>query len=313
MNDSPLISVVIPTRNAFGATAATLRALFDQTLPPAVLMEVVVVDDASTDNSADQLAGEFGPRIMLIRQARNEGRSATRNRGAQAASGQWLALLDCDCLPSPGYLDAMLTALIPTAVCVGTVRYMPNGFWAHYQEMGARRRLDAHRHGEPGALSTACMAMDRRAFLAIGGYDEGYRHYGFEDRDLLLRLQAAGLATRHVEHACVEHADQVDLRTLMKKNMEAAQYTAPRFHAAHPEVFRRSGYARIDASLHPWMARLGALSGAAALWLTAPLARLLECRAIPLRMRIFMARCLLASAYCLGSLKARQNSTRASE
>lgn len=301
---TPLLSVVIPTRNAFEQTARTVRALLRQRLPQEAAIEIIVVDDASTDGAADQLDMVFGSNIVLLRQQQNAGRSATRNHGAHATQGRWLVMLDCDCVPAAtDYLMQFLEQLRDDRVCIGAVDYQGEGFWPRYQRLGAVRRLNSHQGGETGALSTANMALSRQRFLDVGGYDEGYRHYGFEDRDLLLRLHAANITAHYVEAARTLHADFVDLRTLMAKNTEAARFTAPRFRTDHPQAFARLDYARIDAAFHPLCARMGA-------WLSlvffplAPLGeRWLQCGMVPWRLRLAMTRSFLAAAYCCGSIK----------
>jgi glycosyltransferase involved in cell wall biosynthesis len=74
-------------------------------------VEVIVVDDCSTDDTADVLARSFGSRIHLLRSTRRRGAGAARNAGARWASGELLAFLDSDDLWLPGKLDAELRAL----------------------------------------------------------------------------------------------------------------------------------------------------------------------------------------------------------
>lgn len=105
--DSLSISVVIPLYNKRDEVGATLRSVLAQTLPP---MEVIVVDDGSTDGGAEVVRTVGGPLVRLISQS-NAGVSAARNRGAAQAQGAYVAFLDADDRWEPGFL-AEIAAMI---------------------------------------------------------------------------------------------------------------------------------------------------------------------------------------------------------
>ena len=88
---APLISVVVPTFNRAYCVSNAIESVFAQTFKN---IEVIVVDDGSTDNTLEILA-RFGDRIRLIRQ-KNSGVSTARNTGVRAARGGWIAFLDSD-------------------------------------------------------------------------------------------------------------------------------------------------------------------------------------------------------------------------
>ena len=94
------VSVVIPTHNRKAMLRCTLTSVFEQTLQP---LEVIVVDDGSTDGTLDLLATEF-PSIIVITQT-NHGVSHARNQGIKQAQGQWIALLDSDDIWHPTKLE----------------------------------------------------------------------------------------------------------------------------------------------------------------------------------------------------------------
>ena len=103
--ESPLLSVVIPTWNRARLVCEAVESALVQR-PGQV--EVIVVDDHSKDNTADELARRFGSRIRLLRLPRRVGIGAARNVGVSQASGELLAFLDSDDLWLPGKLDAEL-------------------------------------------------------------------------------------------------------------------------------------------------------------------------------------------------------------
>jgi glycosyltransferase involved in cell wall biosynthesis len=109
------VSVVIPCYNAASFLREALESALAQTHPPD---EVIVVDDGSTDNSAD-IAGAFGLPVRVIRQA-NQGESVARNRGIEEARSEWVAFLDADDVWRPTKLERQLAASSSEIVCVHT-------------------------------------------------------------------------------------------------------------------------------------------------------------------------------------------------
>ena len=102
---TPLLSVVIPTWNR----AQLVRDAIDSALVQRKgEVEVIVVDDASTDSTAEILEREFGDRISLLRLELRRGAGGARNAGAHLARGEFVAFLDSDDVWLPGKLDAEL-------------------------------------------------------------------------------------------------------------------------------------------------------------------------------------------------------------
>jgi len=109
------VSVVIPCYNAAPFLRETLDSALNQTHPP---LEVIVVDDASTDDSA-AIAESYGPPVQLIRQE-NQGESVARNRGIEEAKGDWIAFLDADDIWTPIKLKRQTEMIEPGVACVYT-------------------------------------------------------------------------------------------------------------------------------------------------------------------------------------------------
>lgn len=102
---TPLLSVVIPTWNRARLVREAIQSALQQR---AGEVEVIVVDDASTDATAEALEREFGSRIRLLRLEHRRGPGGARNAGARLAQGEFLAFLDSDDVWLPGKLDAEL-------------------------------------------------------------------------------------------------------------------------------------------------------------------------------------------------------------
>ena len=101
------VSVIVPTRNARAYVADAVRSVLDQ---PGVELEVIVIDDGSTDGSADIVRALNDPRVRIIPGPR-AGISAAMNAGIEAARGQYLARCDADDLYPPGRLGRQLAWL----------------------------------------------------------------------------------------------------------------------------------------------------------------------------------------------------------
>jgi glycosyltransferase involved in cell wall biosynthesis len=102
----PLVSVVIPTRDRLDLLAQTVHTVLAQEVD----LEVIVVDEASTDGTTAWLTSHSGPRLRTIRHDRPRGLSSARNAGVDASRGGWVAFVDDDDLWLPGKLGDQLTA-----------------------------------------------------------------------------------------------------------------------------------------------------------------------------------------------------------
>src|SRR5262245_25523218 len=90
---NPTVSVVMPVYNGSATIGRALDSVFSQTFKD---IEVIVIDDGSTDNLADSLAPFGGHRLQLLRHSSNKGEPAARNTGIRASGGRYIAFLDCD-------------------------------------------------------------------------------------------------------------------------------------------------------------------------------------------------------------------------
>lgn len=177
------ISVVIPAYNAAHFLPRCLESVFAQTLQPA---EVIVVDDGSTDGSAET-ARRLGATVVS---RPNGGLSAARNTGIQQASGEWIALLDADDRWSPGKLRAQVECIEPNTVLVYTgIRIF--GDDGVRKSCAAARPADvvrSLRYANP--ITPSSVLAKRDALLKVGGFREDIR--ACEDWDMWVRLSGLG-------------------------------------------------------------------------------------------------------------------------
>lgn len=175
---TPLLSVVIPTWNRAQLVCDAVRSALVQRDGE---VEVIVVDDASTDATAAVLGREFGTQIRVLRLEHRRGAGGARNAGARVASGEFVAFLDSDDVWLPGKLDAELAVLaqFPEAEVVvsdsqnffegeadGTSRFAQNGLLETTH--GHVRLADECRWLWTNSMNTAhtCSITVRRAALA---------------------------------------------------------------------------------------------------------------------------------------------------
>jgi glycosyltransferase involved in cell wall biosynthesis len=185
------LSVVIPARNAALHLAPLLAALAPQLLPGD---ECIVVDDASTDNSA-RIAEEHGVAILSL--LRRGGPSAARNAGAKRATGDVLVFLDADVAPHPGLLSRFRERLEQSpglSAVFGSYDANPS---APSTVSRFRNLLHCytHRTGNPdaGTFWAGCGAIRRSDFLGVGGFDAvRFPEPSVEDIELGLRLKRSG-------------------------------------------------------------------------------------------------------------------------
>jgi GT2 family glycosyltransferase len=211
-----LVSVIIVNWNGGEALAACVEALARQTFRD---FEVIVVDNGSTDGSADALMARF-PACRLIRLATNTGFAHANNVGAAAARGRWLALLNNDAFAEPDWLARLIAASERHAGFAGFASCqlqahdpaLLDGAGDAYHTSGVPWRAG---YGQPFGppwdqpreifVPCACAAMyDRAAFEAVGGFDAAFFCY-LEDTDLAFRMQLRGGRFMYVPDAVVKH------------------------------------------------------------------------------------------------------------
>ncbi|MFN2289663.1 MAG: glycosyltransferase family 2 protein [Anaerolineae bacterium] len=184
--------------------------------------EVIVVDNASRDDSAQHVASRF-PEVTLICNRANLGFAAANNRAAHQAQGKYLAFLNPDAEVEPGWLEALIAAL-ERQPGVGLVtaqillmhdanRINACGNDMHLtgftmcRALGTQRRFDDGLT-EIGAVSGAAFVIPHALYEALGGFDESFFLY-MEDSDLSLRARLAGYRCLYVPSSRVYHDYQL--------------------------------------------------------------------------------------------------------
>ncbi len=204
-----LTSVIIPTYNS----ASTLRLLLDSLLEQtAADYEVIVVDDASTDDTAE-LVRRYPFRYERLKT--NQGPAAARNRGAELARGKWLVFTDADTVFYPDTLEhiATLVERSDAAALFGTYAgkpanagYVPRykALWEHYAIVMPFEGRGRELHPVSSWIPRPGVVR-RDAFEAVEGFDTRFRGADLEDVEFGYRLHAAGFPIYFCQALRIQH------------------------------------------------------------------------------------------------------------
>lgn len=302
------VTVVIPMYRTGPVTLRVIEALNRCRVPEGVTLSVMVVDDQSADGSAELIEAAALPFVRVARKAINGGRSAARNHGASMVTEGHILFLDSDCIPKDDQFLAHHLAALDTgaSVSMGDVLGNEDGFWHTYQAAARERRHHASsRYGIAMSGSSQNFMIHLSAFNAVGGFDEGYSNYGFEDRDLFLRVEALGHRFAWAHDAVVHHRDILDLRRVCSKMAEAGGDPAVRFHARHPTAYARLGYGRFDARRRACMRLIEPATTRLVHWLAPWVSAHLNTTWLPTRLRIGIVRAMVAASYLHGTIASK--------
>jgi GT2 family glycosyltransferase len=252
-----MLSIVIVSFNAADHLRRCLESLYAYMNPPPegegrvredAALEVIVVDNASADGSADMVAREY-PQVRLLRNATNTGFAPAANRGAREAKGDVILFLNPDCVlhedafaAPAGYLRANpdvgalgIKVLDPDGGLQLSVRRFPGLEAALFNRYSLLTRLFPNNRrsrrylmtdwahnaiADVDWLSGACLMTTRAAIDRVGYFDEGY-FWGFEDVDFCQRLHRAGLRVVYYPHTSVVHVIGASARSVPTKAIVA--------------------------------------------------------------------------------------------
>jgi glycosyltransferase involved in cell wall biosynthesis len=212
---APEVTVVIPTRSRWDllSTAALPSALGQEDVD----IEVVVVDDGSTDETAERLRTGYDDRVRLVRHPRPRGVARARNAGIEAAAGDWTAFLDDDDLWAPHKLRVQLDAAYSLGASFaygGAAAVGEDRSWMYSLAPPDANLLPSvllQRNVLWGGCSN--VLVQTNVVRGLGGFDE--RLFQLTDWDLWIRLSGAGQgsACPEVLVACIEHSRSMLLTT----------------------------------------------------------------------------------------------------
>ena len=208
----PVVSIIVPTHDALPFTRQCLHAVTRTVGEP---YELIVVDNASSDETRGYVAGCRG--VRLLRRDSNDSFAAACNAGARLARSPILVFLNNDTVALPGWLTALIWPLAHAAAGITGARLLFPDWriqhggieWAqgHPRHACVHRPADSVDADEPRlvfGVTGACLAIHRATFWDVGGFDERFR-FGYEDLDLCTKVRELGLPTLYCPQSTLLH------------------------------------------------------------------------------------------------------------
>lgn len=220
---APRVSIVIPLYNQLHYTKLCLESLEKYGYAGG---ELLLIDNCSTDGTADYLAGLGGIRHISNRE--NLGCAGAWNQGVRETDSEWVLILNNDVIVSPGWLDGLLGVaeeadldIVTPAIREGEYNYDIADYSGDFQaKMGQVLRR--------GVADGICFMVRRKVFAAIGLFDENFRIGQFEDADFFLRAKLAGFSLAVTGRSFIHHFGSVTQDAMRTTRAEPAYVTQNR-------------------------------------------------------------------------------------
>lgn len=243
------VSVVIPAFNAEKTIGKTLEACLSQDY--AGQMEVIVVDDGSTDGTRE-IIGKYPVRYIY---QENSGPAAARNRGWRASGGEIICFTDSDCIPQRDWVSRLVAPYVNGGL-VGAVGGSygianPESLLAYcIQEEISVRHSTMPRTSDTGTglhevrfLGSYNLSVRRSALEDVGGFQEGYKKASGEDNDLSYKILKGGYKVLFDREALVAHYHRDSLWRYLKDQYTHGFWRA-RIYKDHPDMAGGDDYTR---------------------------------------------------------------------
>lgn len=223
-NPTPLVTVVVPTRNRCESLRRCVEALLASQVRT-IHLDICVVDDGSRDGTAEMLESlcampRTGPvQLRYLRHPEARGAAAARNTGVASSDAEWILFTDDDCEPHPDWAEALGGRQRDPQVgaVAGRTRSPEGGNWVArycrrmgYNEFPKKGRMRRVLH----FTNTANCAYRRSAFQKVGGFDLVLSQVGYEDVDLSWRVVLLGYKLEYDPEPLVIHHHREDVRSL---------------------------------------------------------------------------------------------------
>lgn len=268
----PLVSIVVVTYNSAEYLAPFVESIYRNTTYPQI--EVIIWDNASTDNSRDVLnyLAEKYPSLKLRFSDINFGFAGGNNRAVSEATGEYIVVINPDTLVTPGWVDRLLRPLrgnpkvgasAPVTNFSGNETRIDTGYRNRTEMERFASQLARENFGGTMNLDCApllCVFLRRSLWEELGGLDERYEVGMFEDDDFCLRIRNAGYEIVTAEDCFIHHFGNGSFGKLPSRQSEALfSENRKRFeekwgvtwkpHASRPGVRPLSGAERIPVAL----------------------------------------------------------------
>jgi glycosyltransferase involved in cell wall biosynthesis len=237
----PIATVVLPAYNVRAIITQQLESLEAQARPRGV--EVIVVDDASTDGTAEVVARWIADRgadnFRLVRRERRGGPNAARNEAARLARSEYLLLCDGDDVVCPGWVQALLDARAPRRLVCGDL--LEDWWTADGRPLGLGRRLPSpgNAWGQYQYAYSSSLCVARGVVERVGGFDERIMVGGTEIDFAIRALRDGHVEVVHAPDALVRYRRIAAVRPAFRRGVAK--------ELGHCRLFRTYGLTRVSA------------------------------------------------------------------
>ena len=241
------VSVVIPAYNASHTIRQAVRRSLDQA-ESGLKIEVIVVDDGSTDDTA-QIAESAG--ATVIRQD-NKGPASARNRGWTSARGRIVCFTDADCIPARDWVINLLTGFSDWQVgaMAGSYDIANEGSWlarwVHREIIERHSRMPSSIR----AFGSYNVAIPKYVLKATGGFDARYLKASSEDNDLSYRILKKGWLIAFLPQARVAHHHPERIGGYLKEQFRHGFWRA-KLYRDHQDMLSGDDYTRLKDRFEP--------------------------------------------------------------
>jgi len=242
------IEFIIPAKDPSPNFRSLLHDWLSQNVSEDWAVSYCIVDDGSSNGCIERLVEGMDARYRVLRNKVSLGRSGAVNNGINSSLADYVIILDSDCRPeSQSTLSYIIESFAAGADLVfGKLTSEGGGFWSRYFEGVAKGRERDFLAGNKAAFTTQYCGVKKNIFKTVGLFCERYTHYGFEDRDLILRLHAVCEKIVFAENSVVYHDDSPTLEGVCLKMFIAGRYSAPIFKYQHPDAYKGMLYSYVD-------------------------------------------------------------------
>jgi len=234
-----MISVVIPAYNSEKTVSSTIKGVLLQEKDKP--MEVIVVDDGSTDKTAARVTSF--PNVRYLYQE-NAGPASARNRGAKEAKGDIIFFTDSDCIPHSDWIEKSIVHFNRAEVGVvsGTYDLIEGSnllATCIHQEIMYRhqRRMPIY----PNSFGSFNFSVRRKIFQEVGGFNEQYRSASGEDNDLSYKILKAGYKIYFERDSRVQHHHAAQLQKYLREQFNHGFWRV-KMYLDHPDMLKGDDY-----------------------------------------------------------------------
>jgi glycosyltransferase involved in cell wall biosynthesis len=241
-SETPFTTIVVPVFNGADTIAECLDSLLALNYPPE-LREIIVVNNNSTDKTADILAA-YQDRVTLLKE-QTRGPSAARNRGIREARGKIVAMTDADCVVDVDWLRNLVMLLGDRSIGIVGGRILSRTPCNYVEKFG--ETIHDHQKAievfKPPYVITMNWASPLKVLLEAGLFNESYIRC--EDVDLSQKILESGYKIVYQDSAIIHHRNERSLAGLFREGMQHGLWSV-KHNKDHHAINMKAGHRRIN-------------------------------------------------------------------